>query len=398
MRIRHIVWKELWHRKFGALIILIGIVLCITVIVTIQRISLGSIDEVRRAMLVMGKNLVILPKGVTLDQYWASDFSDKTNTLPQEKVKDLADYFSKSKILARHFQGSLQRKVRINGEEVILSGIMVEIDPVAPEAVTKDAERPPGPGKAELGHRAAERLGLEKGGQFSVGGRTFTVTTVRKETGTVLDFRAFVDIKAAQDMFNAAGRVNVIEAVSCMCAPSSLPMLAKNIERQLFDEKNNQPGATAHHFLGIVNARLEARGATMRDANLLSAVMFVFGAILIGGYAVLNAHERRREMGILLAIAARPRHVALLVLQKMFVLGLAGGLIGCWLGDLLLRYHGTRIVARLHPAMRSYIFYLTGWKVYGLAVGLALVLTIVPSLIGVLIASTTDPAETLREL
>jgi len=188
--------------------------------------------------------------------------------------------------------------------------------------------------------------------------------------------------------------VNVIEAVSCMCSPQSLPIIAKRVETKL--ASLGRP-VQAKHALAIVEARRRARVGTTRDADLVSVAVLLFGALLVAGYSALNAYERRRETGVLLAIAARPRHVAWVMLQKMLLLGLAGGALGCWLADALLTHYGMQIFQKLHGAMRSYVLAFTGWEMYAVAVGLALGLTVLPGLVGVFLASWTDPAKTLQE-
>jgi putative ABC transport system permease protein len=402
--ITRIVLKELWHRKVGALIILLSIVICVAMIIAVQRVSLGSIDERRRAMKVFGKNIVILPQDVSLDDYWASDFGE--HTLPQAKVKALADYFVQTKVLARHFLGSLQKKVSIDGHELVLSGVMVEMDPAAPRAVTAGAQKPIPPGSAQLGWRAAEELGLKKGGvldgEILLDGRPldaepFKIIKVQPETGTIEDFKVYIDIAMAQKLFGMGQVVNTIEALNCMCSASILPVLARKIETQLFSGKGGSAKGNAYHFLAIAQARYDARKATMRDAILLSSAIFLFGALLIAIYSVLNVQERRREIGVLLAIAARPIHVAGIVVYKMVLLGVAGGLIGCLVGDWLATGVGAQVINRIHPAMRAYLFKAVGWQRYGAAVVIALVISVLPSLIGVFIASRTDPADTLRE-
>jgi hypothetical protein len=85
------------------------------------------------------------------------------------------------------------------------------------------------------------------------------------------------------------------------------------------------------------------------------------------------------------------------MLQKMLILGLAGGLLGCLAADAALEHHGFALIGKLHPSRRSYVLALTGLQRYASAVGLAPVLAVLPGLAGVLAASRTDPADTLRE-
>jgi putative ABC transport system permease protein len=404
MRTHTIALRELRYRWLGALVILVGIIVCVAMITSIRRASLTSINEMRKAMLVMGQNIVILPRETTLDDYWAADFGD--HTLPETDVRRVAQFISDKKVFARHFIGSLQRRITIDGKRVVLTGLMVEIDRKAPKVVTETAQKPIPKDSCELGAIAARRLGLREGdtlaGDVRYEGRALdlpplTVIKVRPEEGTPEDFRVYVNIDLAQDLFDAPGKVNVIEAVSCICGQAQLPGLALALEKGLYEEGTETPRGKAFHMRAKAEARLKARLKNNRYVNLLTAAVFIFGAVLVGGYSVFNVQERRREMGVLLAIAARPRDVAWIVLLKMILLAVVGGLIGCWLGDVLATEYGAEVVEKLHPSMRGYMFRALGWQVYAIAVGWALALAMLPSLVGVVAAATTDPAETLRE-
>jgi len=402
MRISHIVWKELRHRKLGAVIIVIGIALCVALVVAFRRVSQGGINEMRKAMLEFGKNIVVLPAGMTLDDYWAGQFGN--HTFPEGDVKSVADFCigHRPKLLARHFQGTLQREFTIRGEPLVLCGITVEIDLEAPEAVTRGAQKALGREDAELGYRAAEALGLGKGAALTLGegdkAQTFKVVTVRKETGTADDYKVFVDLAQAQALLGTGRVVNAIEAVSCMCAQQFLPRIAKEINRHLTDKKTKKARGNAYHFQAIVDARRGARQSTMEHMNLLTIVAVVFGIVVVAGYSIWSAQERRKELGILLAIAARPADVAWLLQLKMMILGVAGGLVGCFLGNLLVTLYGASGFNPNHPALRQYVLNMSAGELYLVAVAGALILALIPSLVGVAIASTTDPAETLREL
>jgi len=402
MRITYIALKELWHRKLGALVLLLGVTLSVGLIVAFQRVSQGGINELRKAMLEFGKNIVVLPAGVTFEQYWAGDLGDRT--FPEEDVKSLAEFciHSKPKLLARHFQGCLQREMIIQGKPLILCGITVEIDLNAPKAVTKGAQAPLAPDQAELGYRAAQALRLKKGDPLVLGqadrAHTCSVVRVRKETGTVDDYKVFVDLAQAQALLGTGKVVNVIEAVSCMCANQFLPKIAAKIEKHLFSVKDGKPRGKAYHFQAIVDARREARQSNLEHMNLLTIAAAVFGVVIVAGYSIWSARERRKEMGLMLAIAARPLDVAALVQLKMLLLGLLGGVLGCALGNAVVALYGGSGFNPNHPALRKYVLNVDAWTLYALAVAGALVLAVIPSLVGAVMVSRTDPAETLREL
>jgi putative ABC transport system permease protein len=397
MRLSRIIWKELWHRKVGALVVLVGIVLCVGTVVAIQRLSSGAVRDIRRIMHGMGKNLIILPRGVTLDDYWAGRFGDRT--LPQTDVGMLAKYAAEGGVPVGHIRGSLQRRIelkipegpgRIRKEPIILCGLMDE-NPGAAEAASEPFSLESG--KVEVGHRIAERLDLRKGDPFpplpnQPPMRMRTVRRVREETGTAEDFKVFVDIGVAQNVLKAGKVINVIEAMTEVSAVDRLEEVTRKIQRRLTAEGETGPGVDVYHLVGLAKGRAKARTSASRNAALLGGLALICGALIIAGYSVLNARERRREMGILLAVAARPKHLAWLFLGKMCTLGVIGGLLGCALGDGLATRLGPPVVAALRPNL---------WNLYGGAVLVALMLTVLPGLVGVLLVTRVDPAQTLRE-
>lgn len=386
MRISHIVWKELWHRKLGALMIVGGIALSVGLIVAVVRVSLASTDRVRLAMKEMGKNIIILPREVTLDQYWAGQFGEKV--VPQFYVGRLA---KASMMIARHYQGSLQRKMQIEGQDLILAGIMIEIDPQAPGVVTEEAQTEIARAETELGSEAAARLGLRNDGRLMLGPRPgLKVRKVRQPTGTPDDFKVFVNIDFARQLLGVKEDVvNVIEALSCQCAREDLPRKSKELENLLKEPGESEPRVRAHVLTSIAVGRLEMRTLTGQVAWVLGGAALLAGMGTIGAYSILNVSQRRKEMGILLAIAARPRHVTWMLLEKMLLLGAVGGVIGCLLGDMVAVRFGPPLTAALRPSLLL---------MYGGALALALALTLVPALVAVVIAARIDPAETLREL
>jgi putative ABC transport system permease protein len=415
MRIRHIVWKELWHRKGGTLLILLGVTLCVGLVVMFQRIGEGSTEEMRRIMNRMGKNLVIVPADATLAEYLGGRLGDVT--FPQEYMGLAA---KRQGGLAGHFQGSLQRRVEIMGDSLVLCGLTAEnpIGSTGSDHSHATGSRRLERGEAELGSSAAKRLdakvgemilipffgkgggvggpprmgppGMRSGplGKKSKGGpHMVKVTRIHDAAGSIDDFKVYVDISVASAQLGVPDKqINVIEAMSYVTGKERAGEVVALLNDALKDEKV----ATRTYLLKAkAEGRRRGRWENARMMNYLSAGVFVLGAIIIAGLAVMNVRGRRKEMGVLLAIAARPRHIAWMLVQKMFVLALVGGLLGCWLGHLAALRWGPPLLATLHPDL---------WIAYGRAVAAALALTLAPALTAALIAAHTDPADTVRGL
>ncbi len=310
----------------------------------------------------------------------------------------------------------MRRKVEIDGQKVILCGLTAEIDPVPPGGKKEPLERRLEAAEAELGFRAAELLGFHDLGQTKTllipsfgpervedapprpgppgpgarrpaGPRRVSVIRVRPETGTVHDYMVFVDIDVAQERLGLGKVINCIEAAMYTNDPGAFAEIAAHVEQRL-------AGAVeAYPLVGVAAGAARARERIGRDAALLSLLAALFGVLIVGGYSALNARERQTEMGVLLAIAARPRHVAWMFLQKMFLLGLVGGVLGCAAGIALALHQAPPELLPVIEAVRPDL-----WGMCSRALGLTVALTVLPGLAGVAIAARVDPAETLRGL
>ena len=87
MRLRKLVWKELFERKSQVITGLLAILLGITVIVAIKNITFYSEKAVAQELDALGANILILPKSATLQNYYSADMQGEE--FPQEYVERL---------------------------------------------------------------------------------------------------------------------------------------------------------------------------------------------------------------------------------------------------------------------------------------------------------------------
>ena len=126
-----------------------------------------------------------------------------------------------------------------------------------------------------------------------------------------------------------SGLVGAISARASYAAQEQIRELLRQRHRLSFGDDDD-------FFIGNLSEFADAAEATNRVmTGLLASIAAV--SLLIGGIGIMNimlvaVSERTREIGIRMAIGARPSHVRIQFLSEAIVLCMCGGLIGAALG------------------------------------------------------------------
>jgi putative ABC transport system permease protein len=217
---RTIVLKEINRRKGRLISGLLAITLGIAVIVAIQSITAVSKQVVAKKLDLLGANIMVLPQGATVDEYYSADVDGPT--FPEEYVERIATAMIPG---VDNMSPKLSRRIEINGSSVILTGILpanelaskpiwqasglmgAELALTCAPAQGKESSLTDADMKAQrkavdslgtsemwIGSSAAERLGSTADSMITVAGRTFSITHVLPETGTIDDNRVFAHL------------------------------------------------------------------------------------------------------------------------------------------------------------------------------------------------------------
>lgn len=404
MNVIKVVLKELTERKNQLVTSLITIVMGIAVIVGVRSITYYSEKAIALEMDALGANVLILPKGVTVDDYYRADLAGET--MPESYVDN---------ILTSGLQGvdnlspKLSMVTDIAGRRTIVTGIRPKEEFLAkpiwemagnifetpvgcaappggmpakdPDAVDRRTpiEALPTDG-ALLGSDLAGILNLSEGDNVSIGEESFRVTGVLPQSGTVDDSRVFVHLSAVQRMSQQPGRISAIEMMGC-CEQISGDLIG-GLNRRLPDAKVVTIGQ-------IVSAQ-QRTNSMMRNFGLVFLVIIlIVGGVSIANYMFANVFERRKEIGILISLGARRVLIQRIFLLKALLLGLAGGVGGYIVGTVLAVVLGPSIAGIPVGARPE-------WFLASLAI--SLLLGLLASILPVYRAVRLDPAVTLQEV
>jgi len=241
MRLRTLVWREIFERKNQLATSFVAILLGICVIVSIKNITFYSQKAVARELDALGANILILPKSASLQDYYSSDMQDEE--FPEEYVTRLTtsdlqglDNLSPKlsvpiEVCGRRFtltgilpKNEFQAKAAWQGAGIFSRpqgcGVVVNVPGVAtPPAketllrkrVIDDLDS----SEVLLGTEMAAALNVKQGDSVDLLGKRFAVTAVLPATGTVDDARAFAHLHTVQKLAGKGSVINAIEVVGC---------------------------------------------------------------------------------------------------------------------------------------------------------------------------------------
>jgi putative ABC transport system permease protein len=401
-----LIWKELWQRPTAMVTCLLAISLGITALVAIRSVTVFSERAVAEKLEALGANVLLLPHGVSLQDYYAAD--DHGATLPEEHATQLALANLEG---VQNISPKLSVPAELSGRRITLTGILPQSEFEAKAAWQTvelfsnkhagckkhvnlaDESRPDVENLAErrfvreladdqvfVGADIAKVTGVKVGDRVTLLGQPFTVSGLVRASGTVDDGRVFAHLHTVQRLAKQGENVNVIEIMAC-CEDA-----AGGLTGQLSEMF---PDAKVVTITQVVDTQVAVNRLMMRLSYLFFAVLLVVGVASIAGTMFANVTERRREIGTLMALGATPSLVSRLFLGKALAVGIAGGGLG-YLG-------GTTLAVGLGPRW-------AGVPVQPLpllalvAVVLAGVAALVASYLPARRASSIDPCLCFREV
>lgn len=405
MKLRTLVWRELFERKSQMLTCFLAILLGITTVVAIKNVTFYSEKAVAQEMDSLGANVLVLPKSATLQDYYSADMHGET--IPEEYVMRLTMSDIRG---VDNLSPKLCVPVDLQGKEFALTGILPKSEFQAKAAwggagifsrhigcgaIDMGADPEPEDKKTLVRNRVikdlasneilvgpdvAKFLDLKEGDPLTLMGEPFSVIAVLPETGTVDDSRIFAHLHTVQRLSGKDAVVNCIEIVGC-CEEISAGLVG-NVNELL-------PDAKVVTVKQVVATQQNVNHMMGRLSVIFLAIIVVVGGAGIANYMYANVFERRREVGTLMALGAESGLVLRIFLLKALLLGLAGGIGGFLIGTILAVTLGPKLAGV--PVFPMPILAL--W-----AVGISAGITLVASYFPARRAARLDPVATFQEV
>ncbi|MFH0981982.1 MAG: FtsX-like permease family protein [Planctomycetota bacterium] len=407
MHLRKLVWREMFERRSQLATSFLAILLGVAVVVSIKNITFFSEKAVARQLDALGANVLVLPKSVSLQDYYSADMQN--DEFPEEYVTRLAmsdlqglDNLSPKlsvpvKLRERSFtltgilpKSEFQAKAMWAGAGIFSRpaegcGTVADVPgafrPTAKETLVRQRViEDLGDSEVLIGADVAAILGVNEGENLDLLGRTFTVIATLPQTGTVDDSRIFAHLHTVQDMAAKGPVINAIEIVGC-CKEISAGLVQK-INKLL-------PDAKVVTVTQVVDTQVSTNRMMARLSLVFLGIIVLVGGASIANYMYANVFERRREIGTLMALGAGSSFILKMFLLKALLLGMAGGICGYLLGTVLAVALGPRLAGIPVLPMPMLI----PW-----ALGISILVALAASYFPARRAARLDPCATLQEV
>lgn len=425
MKIWGMIWREIAFRKlnFGlALFSVSAAVACLVGTLTllqaderrtdrllaekeaeVAKAGAGLEDAIRRITKGLGFNVIILPEDQNLNEMHLEGSLSKQ--MPEEYVHRLA----KSKIVTvNHLLPTVMKKLTWpeTGLSVVLYGIRGEV-PLQHRDLKKPLLDTVPEGTMNIGHHVSQKLGLRQGDETVLLDQKFSVGKVHGERGNIDDGTVWINLAKAQELLGMQNLIHAIQALECHCAGDRISQIRAEIAgilpgTQVVErgppalaraEARDRARQSAEDALArAVASRRELRGQREAFAAVLAPLICVGAAVWIGFLMLGNVRERRAEIGILRAIGFRSSQILLLFLGKAVLFGIVGTVLGFVAGALAGASLGEM------PVGLAWLQDPEAPVHFGLALSLAVALSVFAGWIPALSAARQDPALVLQEV
>ena len=383
MRTIDFVTKESLRRPRKSIAGVLFILLGISIFVACQTINKALHDRVKEQLLRFGANIIVQPKGQPFDLYSGTT---KGEILLSEDYVDKIESIDHKKMLIA-VSPKLYERFEVKEKSLLVVGVRPDEKKAKPwwmiaNSVVTD-EFPVG-NEILLGHYAAASLGQEVS-EIKLGNELFKVSGVLDETGSPDDFMAFVPLATLQKLVQKTGMVNLIEvSTSCIaCKAMDIYTVTEEIDKAL------PPDAKVMAVKQIAEAQMGTLKKIMGFTMIIYLVVLVLCAFLLVNYMSSAVDERRREIGMLLAMGMDPRKIQVIFVSKVLIFAVVGGLLGYITGSSISVFLGPLIAETKVLPIPSLLL-----VSFAIAVALGIISSILPAMR----ISKLDPVEALREV
>lgn len=358
------ITKTLIRQKSKMIMIAFTVVLGVSLSTAMMNVMLGVGDKVNRELKVYGANITVRHKDAALmsDLYGLEGQGVNDKFLREDDVLKLKSIFWGFNIL--DFAPILEGRANLNGSEVSIIGTWPEKHATLPTgeelhtglkslrtwwAVNGEWLEEDDDDGVMIGHLLASQKNIHVGDEITIDSEEFTVKGIFNDGGND-DSKVLMTLPSAQKLLNLNGRVSAIEVSALTTPDNDLARKAAQDPRSLSPEEYETWYCTAyvsaicHQIQEVIEDGVakpvrqvaESEGTILNKTTLLMVLITILSsigsALAISNLITASVIERSQELGLLKALGAYNWQIVLLVLAEVMITGIAGGVVGYFMG------------------------------------------------------------------
>ena len=358
------IMKTLIRQKSKMIMIAFTVVLGVSLSTAMMNVMLGVGDKVNRELKVYGANITVRHKDAALmsDLYGLEGQGVNDKFLREDDVLKLKSIFWGFNIL--DFAPMLEGRASLNGEEVSIIGTWPEKHAVLPTGeelhtglkslrtwweISGEWLNKSDDNAVMIGQMLASQKNIHANDTVTISGKSFTVKGIFNDGGND-DSKILMTLPSAQKLLGLSGKVSEIEVSALTTPDNDLARKAAQDPRSLSPEEYETWYCTAyvsaicHQIQEVIEDGVakpvrqvaESEGTILNKTTLLMILITILSsigsALAISNLITASVIERSQELGLLKALGAYNWQIVLLVLAEVMITGLAGGIIGYFMG------------------------------------------------------------------
>jgi len=396
--------RALLRNKLRAFLTALGIMIGVGAVIAMVAIGEGARAQVEEAFSAMGTNVLIISAG-TSSSHGARGGSGTLPTLAWDDLKAIEDEISTVRRAAPRLHGNAQVIGDDRNWTTEITGTTPDFFdirhwPVSVGRALTVLDVEVGAKVAVVGQTVVEQLWGRRGDPI---GQTIRIRNVpfdvvgvaarkgQSQSGNDYDDVVFVPVSTYLSKIQGGMQRFITGSIIVGVTSDTLTLQTQaKIAELLRDRHRLEPGADDDFQIKNLTETANRKQDSMRALTFLLASIAAV-SLLVGGIGIMNimlvsVTERTREIGIRMAVGARPGDVLVQFLLEALALSLMGGLCGMTLGILA----ANQLAARFGWPM------LVQPMVVAVALGFSGLVGIVFGLYPARKASRLDPIEALR--
>lgn len=312
-----IAFKDFKAKKGRAAMCIIGVMVCVLLIGTVNTILYSITSEVKGDLGTVNGKMFFEKNGTSYPPFGSIITEDLGNKVlksssvnPQESTKVVLSY-----MLGNTSDGNTYIVGLTPGKERAFIDNVAVTGNSSLSGQSKNA--------VILGADAARKYNVTIGDTFNVSGNKFKVVGIMNKVGTgwplMIDSSVIMSLSHAQNISNMQGLIStvIIKPSGSNSIDSTVSSLQKAYPKYtIYSQKDAQK--TLEENMSQFNIFI----------NMISIFIFIVSIIIIMNVMMMSVKEKTRDIGTMRAIGTKKRSIMALILYESLILSVIGGVLG----------------------------------------------------------------------